>query len=101
MVQTKEIQPYQPGDFVEGGFGEKTKYKGPIYNVTYPAKFDDMQEAADWQGLGFRVREWFGNDKQGFTIVVLGDIPEWFQDRLKENQIRIEMTKTRGQSIYI
>jgi hypothetical protein len=93
--------PYQEGDFIKGPNDSRNPkeiaFIGPIYHVHYPAQCDAIQEALDWQGLGYRLPTSFTYDEsKGFTLIVLGDIPEWAQATLQEHKIRIELQKPRG-----
>ncbi|MFH1420696.1 MAG: hypothetical protein ABIG30_01880 [Candidatus Aenigmatarchaeota archaeon] len=92
--QTADLKPYQDGDFVELSFG-KEAFKGPIFHVRYPPICDPMKEMMDWHKLGYRMSMAFDYG-DGPTIVVLGEIPEWFQDGLKHAGASITLAKPRG-----
>ena len=71
-----------------------TKYRGPIYLLKYPGNLDLVQEMFDWNGLGYKIST--RGDTSGFTLRLLGDIPQWFQEALTESGVRIKKTKERG-----
>ena len=92
--------PYQPGDFRKDK--EKEFYRGPIYDVIYPGRFDGRQEMMDWLSLGFSVETSFTYDAgKDFTIVVLGDIPDEVQDRLQAHGVRTNLRKPRGEEVSL
>ena len=96
----ENFQPYQEGDFIKDEAGRPVKYRGPIFHVTYPAHLDSMQEMLGWMDAGFKLQTGFSYDSdKEFTIAVMGDIPQWMQDRLKERQIRVELSKPRGEVV--
>lgn len=92
----EEIRPYQEGDFVKRSDRE-IDYHGPVYNVTYPAECEGVTEMMGWEGSGYRVKLGFGFPDGTFTLNVLGDIPEWVQDRFKEHKVTLELSKKRGE----
>ncbi len=101
-MSINEIVPNQPEDFireVDPLTGQRviTKYQGPIYQVHYPAGLNRFAEMFAWERFGYQLpSEISGDRSKGFTLTVMGDIPEWLQDRLRESQVRIELQKPRG-----
>jgi len=96
QTETGEFEPYQDGDFTPSNDSNKKKYSGPVWDVTYPPRADPNQELMDWYGLGYQVLLYHGNDVDGSTLRVLGDIPEWAQERFKKIGIECVLTKERG-----
>jgi hypothetical protein len=96
------IVPYQEGDFIReptgiaGGFRE-VAFIGPIYRLHYPPQCDEIQEMMDWMGIGYRMPSASTYDSsKGFDLMLMGDIPEWFQDRLRGAGVKIDLQKPRG-----
>lgn len=98
-----ELHAYRDGDFrVEAGH---EVFVGPIYDVIYPVDYGSCatKELLEWARLGYRPRE--GDEtartEDGFRVRLLGEIPEWVQDRLKETNIRFELVKKRGPAVDV
>lgn len=99
---SKEFIPFQPGDFVEIDDGKAEGYKGPLFNVTYPASVDPIMEEVAWNELGYRVKNSFSyNSNESFTLVVMGDIPEWAQEKFKYVGVSVSLSKPRGDLIKL
>ena len=97
----REYIPFQEGDKTLDEQGRLIIYSGPIYHVTYPSTCDHTREIKAWEKLGYIAQQAYSYSKQEFTLKVLGEIPEWAQDRMKERQMRCQLTKQRGHTIKI
>ncbi|MEK6825594.1 MAG: hypothetical protein AABY00_02290 [Nanoarchaeota archaeon] len=103
-----ELIAYQPGDFTQEQQTGQQLYLGPIYDVTYPQAAQLLAdiEVRGWSVLGYRVQDpVLQADVQArteFTIRVLGDLPDWFQENLrKEIGATCKLIKPRGTSTLL
>ena len=101
-----ELVPYQPEDYFYDG--SRKMYRGPIWKVTYPQSAHLLadNEVRSWPILGYQVRSTIQQaDVQArseFSVTVLGDIPEWFENNLKrEIGATCTLVKPRGQAISL
>ena len=93
----EEFKPNQEGDFIKDSAGKNIQYKGPIWDVTYPAKADSTRELWSWIELGYETLLGYSYDlSEEFTIRVMGDIPEFARENMKKVGIECTLTKERG-----
>ena len=96
MSVASDISPYIDGDFVTDVTGHGTGFRGPIFHALYPPGLDPELEAFGWAGLGYRMPEGWSYDMgSGFTLRVLGEVPEWLQEKLEPHGVRFELQKQR------